>query len=118
MAHELAHTLQQRQPGGPDRDTSQREGEARNAARGVGGDGPMPRNRAASPPTSRDPLPGTEDDASLEATLAASKDNEVRFAPVHSRYIKIHARSLGACPVWHGGAGNPCWLFVDEIVVE
>ena len=57
-------------------------------------------------------------ETALQATLAASKDNEVRFAPVHSRYIKIHARSLGACPVWHGGAGNPCWLFVDEIVVE
>lgn len=40
--------------------------------------------------------------------------------PVKSniRYIKFTALNQGVCPVWHQGAGNKCWLFIDEIVVE
>jgi hypothetical protein len=22
------------------------------------------------------------------------------------------------CPEWHYGIGNPCWFFIDEIVVR
>ncbi len=35
-----------------------------------------------------------------------------------ARYIKVKARSIGTCPEWHIGAGEPAWMFVDEIVVK
>jgi hexosaminidase len=34
-----------------------------------------------------------------------------------ARYIQVIAENT-ELPDWHGGAGNPAWLFVDEIVVE
>jgi sialate O-acetylesterase len=34
------------------------------------------------------------------------------------RFIKLTALNQGICPAWHPGAGNKCWLFVDEVVVE
>ncbi len=35
-----------------------------------------------------------------------------------ARYISINVRNINFCPDWHAGAGNPAWLFVDEIIVE
>ena len=35
-----------------------------------------------------------------------------------ARYIKVHAESPLECPSWHPGAGNPAWIFADEIVVK
>ena len=34
------------------------------------------------------------------------------------RFIKILAKNRAICPEWHVGAGNPAWLFVDEILIE
>ncbi|MEI6455235.1 MAG: family 20 glycosylhydrolase, partial [bacterium] len=34
-----------------------------------------------------------------------------------ARYVKIKAKNTGKCPPWHDGAGEPCWIFTDEIVV-
>jgi hypothetical protein len=34
-----------------------------------------------------------------------------------ARYIRVKAKSLEKCPAWHDGAGEPCWIFTDEIVV-
>ncbi|MFZ4521899.1 MAG: family 20 glycosylhydrolase [Bacteroidales bacterium] len=34
-----------------------------------------------------------------------------------ARYVRIKATNLGKCPQWHEGAGQPCWLFADEIVI-
>ena len=34
-----------------------------------------------------------------------------------ARYIRVKAKNLGKCPSWHEGAGEPCWMFTDEIVV-
>ncbi len=39
-------------------------------------------------------------------------------SPVNCRYIKIKIKNYGLCPEWHLGAGNPTWLFLDEITVE
>jgi len=36
---------------------------------------------------------------------------------VTARYLTIKAKNLGKCPSWHEGAGEPCWLFIDEITV-
>jgi len=34
------------------------------------------------------------------------------------RYIKVKASSIGICPPRHPGAGEKCWLFVDEVEVD
>jgi hexosaminidase len=39
------------------------------------------------------------------------------FPMTKARYIKVRAKNPGVCPPWHEGAGEPCWLFADEIVV-
>jgi len=35
-----------------------------------------------------------------------------------ARYIKVIAVNIGQCPEWHSGAGEPAWLFIDEIIIE
>ncbi len=34
------------------------------------------------------------------------------------RYIKVHAKNMGTIPEWHDGAGEPAWIFADEIVFK
>ena len=43
---------------------------------------------------------------------------KLKFSTVNARYIKVVANSLGKAPLWHHGAGMPCWIFVDEISVN
>ncbi len=38
--------------------------------------------------------------------------------PFTARYIKMVAKKIEACPDWHVGAGEPGWIFCDEIVIE
>ncbi|MBK8231961.1 MAG: GH92 family glycosyl hydrolase [Candidatus Eisenbacteria bacterium] len=44
----------------------------------------------------------------------------VRAIPfaIPTRYVRLTAESLQRCPDWHKGAGNPCWIFIDEVIVE
>lgn len=35
-----------------------------------------------------------------------------------ARYVKVIAKSIMTCPDWHLGAGNPAWLFIDEITIN
>lgn len=37
---------------------------------------------------------------------------------VKARYVKVFAKSIGTIPAWHLGAGNPSWLFIDEILIK
>ncbi|MEI7663982.1 MAG: family 20 glycosylhydrolase, partial [Bacteroidota bacterium] len=39
------------------------------------------------------------------------------MAKTRARYIHVKAKNPGKCPAWHEGAGEPCWIFTDEIVV-
>ena len=34
-----------------------------------------------------------------------------------ARYIRVKAVSPKTCPAGHAGAGNPCWMFADEITL-
>jgi hexosaminidase len=43
--------------------------------------------------------------------FAATVDATVRF-------VRVVAANLRTCPAWHPGAGQPCWLFVDEFSVR
>ncbi len=40
------------------------------------------------------------------------------FDQVQARYVKVEVLSVLKNPKWHPGAGSPCWVFVDEILVE
>ncbi|MBK7935671.1 MAG: discoidin domain-containing protein [Lewinellaceae bacterium] len=46
------------------------------------------------------------------------KDFILDLKGVKGRYIRVTGVSPGKCPAWHKGAGNPCWIFADEILVE
>ncbi len=35
-----------------------------------------------------------------------------------ARYIKVEVEGVKVCPPWHYGVGQPCWFFIDEIVVK
>lgn len=34
-----------------------------------------------------------------------------------ARYITVRAAGPGRCPAWHKGAGEPAWLFADELTI-
>ena len=38
--------------------------------------------------------------------------------PVTARYVRVAITTGGPLPSWHGGAGNPSWVFADEILVR
>lgn len=42
-------------------------------------------------------------------------EHELTFDPVKARYVKVTAKPEHSMPAWHGGKGNPAFLFVDEI---
>ena len=44
--------------------------------------------------------------------------HKLEFTSVKTRYVKVKALSEHEIPSWHGGKGNPGFLFVDEIVLE
>jgi len=46
------------------------------------------------------------------------KDYTADFGSTKARYIKVHADNIKTIPDWHPAAGNKCWIFIDEIVVE
>lgn len=45
-------------------------------------------------------------------------DHQLTFTPVTTQYLKVIALSESKIPAWHGGKGNPAFLFVDEITVN
>ena len=42
---------------------------------------------------------------------------EITFDTQKARYVEVIIRN-GKLPSWHGGAGNPAYIFVDEISIE
>ena len=44
--------------------------------------------------------------------------HELKFDPIKTRYVKVKALSEQKIPSWHGGKGNPGFLFVDEIILN
>jgi hypothetical protein len=57
--------------------------------------------------------------------IAEDRDAEVKYVNVSvpaddnqkARYIKIKIETIGLCPPWHYGVGNPAWFFLDEVNV-
>ena len=62
--------------------------------------------------------------ATVERPLTAEHDGPTiqefkqSFQGLRGRYVRVNASNTGVCPPWHPGAGQPAWVFVDEIVVE
>ena len=46
------------------------------------------------------------------------RDFSLQDLGLKARYVRIIGRNPGICPEWHPGAGKPCWVFADEIVVQ
>ena len=42
----------------------------------------------------------------------------IRIPKQKIRYLHVVAKNRGICPAWHKGAGEPAWIFADEIWVE
>ncbi|MDB5224332.1 MAG: family 20 glycosylhydrolase [Chitinophagaceae bacterium] len=49
---------------------------------------------------------------------ANERQIEKKLNTVSARFIKVIAKNYGIIPTGKAGAGNPAWLFVDEIEVE
>ena len=45
-------------------------------------------------------------------------EHKLTFAPVKAQFVKVYAKSENSIPAWHGGKGNPAFLFVDEITLN
>lgn len=54
------------------------------------------------------PILATPDIRSLSAKFTSRK----------ARYVKVTAVPLETIPDWHRAAGNPCWIFTDELIVR
>ena len=55
-------------------------------------------------------VPLDEDDAVIQELAVRPR--------CEARYVKMAAKSIGTCPDWHVGAGQPAWIFCDEFVIE
>ncbi|MEI8203114.1 MAG: alpha-N-acetylglucosaminidase TIM-barrel domain-containing protein [Bacteroidota bacterium] len=45
-------------------------------------------------------------------------DTSTGFISSKARYMKIKVKSPKICPIDHPGAGQKCWIFIDEITVN
>ncbi|MBU6339939.1 MAG: GH92 family glycosyl hydrolase [Bacteroidetes bacterium] len=46
------------------------------------------------------------------------KDYWVKMQGKAARFVHVVGSNVGVCPSGHKGAGNPCWLFADEILIQ
>ena len=53
-----------------------------------------------------------------ENTKASAKMLSAGFSKTQARYVKVEVLSVLKNPKWHPNKGEPCWVFVDEILVE
>ena len=37
---------------------------------------------------------------------------------ITTQYLRVVCKNYGVCPKWHPGAGNPTYIFADEIIVN
>ncbi len=42
----------------------------------------------------------------------------IKFPEVKVRYIKVKAKSMKTPPYWHHAAGQPSWIFADEVLID
>ena len=64
------------------------------------------------------PVASADQEAMKETDPNGVYTHTLEFAPVKARYIKVKASPEHSLPEWHGGKGNPGFLFIDEIIVK
>ena len=51
-----------------------------------------------------------------------SKVNDIQVfetnVSTNARYVRVLAKNYGDAPYWHHAAGQPSWIFSDEIIIE
>jgi len=57
-------------------------------------------------------------DASAKQNDILIRDFTQTLSSVKARYVKVKAVSIKTSPLWHKGAGDTCWMFADEIMVD
>ncbi len=53
-----------------------------------------------------------------EASSAHTRNFSQSFEPVEARYVRVEVKSQLRNPAWHPNPGQPCWVFLDEVLVE
>lgn len=43
---------------------------------------------------------------------------EVDFEPINTKFLKVKVFGMLKNPDWHPSPGEPCWLFIDEVIAE
>lgn len=62
---------------------------------------------------------GSADNAMIAAQEKKGRNAYVfSINPVRVKYLRVKAKNTGLCPEGHPGAGQPAWLFLDEILVK
>lgn len=57
-------------------------------------------------------------DIPLDRRGAMIREFTTNFNSVRAKFVKVEAKSIQTCPAWHSGAGQPSWIFLDEIVIN
>ncbi|GJM31269.1 MAG: hypothetical protein DHS20C18_02700 [Saprospiraceae bacterium] len=57
-------------------------------------------------------------DGSTEPNDPRIQNFSEAFATTTARFVKVKIESALTTPPWHAAPGQPCWLFVDEVLVE
>ena len=69
-------------------------------------------------------LDGAAYDEIATVDLPEDRGSKVEFIPVtaacdaQARFIRVDVTGTKTCPEWHYGVGNPCWFFLDEVIVK
>lgn len=69
-------------------------------------------------------LDGSAYDEIATVDLPEDRGNKVEFIPVtaacdaQARFVRVDVTGTKTCPEWHYGVGNPCWFFIDEVIVR
>lgn len=58
-----------------------------------------------------------ENEVAPDAEDAVIQELEIR-KHLNARYIRMVATNPGPCPEWHVGAGEPSWIFCDEVIID
>ena len=53
-----------------------------------------------------------------ENNLELKIEEFITLKKINSQFIKIVAKNIGVCPLWHKGAGEKAWIFADEIIIS
>lgn len=60
----------------------------------------------------------SEEYPAMTMSSNAIETHALSFAPVKARYVRVTVKSESFIPAWHGGAGRPGFVFVDEIEIN